>query len=157
MTTITDILQRPDIRELRQQVYAAYEDMARASRNVEKLLRYRGDEDRRLPYYEDEADQAAAAYREAQAMYHAAINAACAEAGLPPYIGSGGGQEYEPDGDFWQTLREAAMVLGVTPDTLRQQIHNGAITAEKRGRDWYIRRTEVTRYGRERKRKKAGA
>ena len=47
------------------------------------------------------------------------------------------------------TLREAADVLGVTPDTLRQRIAAGTLRATKRGRDWWVTPTEVERYGRE--------
>lgn len=50
------------------------------------------------------------------------------------------------------TLREAAASLGVTPDTLRQQIANGKLRATKRGRDWWVTRREVQRYGRENRR-----
>lgn len=149
MTTITDILQRPDIRELRQAVYDAYAERAKKSRQVSQILRYRGDQDRHLPYADDELKQAEEAYFEAQRVYHDAINAACDEAGLPHYIGGTPAMEYEDNGDFWQSLSEAAMWLGLNPATLRQQIHNGSISAEKRGRDWFIRRTEVLRYKRE--------
>jgi len=47
------------------------------------------------------------------------------------------------------TLTEAAALLGVTPDTLRQQIHNGALKARKVGRDWTVTEREVDRYRRE--------
>ncbi len=49
------------------------------------------------------------------------------------------------------TLTEAAAILGVTPDTLRQQIANGKLTAVKHGRDWWITEHEVGRYARESK------
>jgi excisionase family DNA binding protein len=44
------------------------------------------------------------------------------------------------------TLIEAAALLGVTPDTLRQQIHNGKLKATRRGRDWWVTAREVERY-----------
>lgn len=50
------------------------------------------------------------------------------------------------------TLTEAAAILGVTPDTLRQQIANGKLTARKIGRDWHVTPREVERYGKEHKR-----
>ena len=50
------------------------------------------------------------------------------------------------------TLREAAEAIGVTPDTLRQQIANGKLRATKRGRDWWVTKGEVERYGKENRR-----
>jgi excisionase family DNA binding protein len=50
------------------------------------------------------------------------------------------------------TLTEAAAILGVTPDTLRQQIANGKLRASKRGRDWWVTAREVERYQRENRR-----
>ncbi len=44
------------------------------------------------------------------------------------------------------TLKEAAAELGITPDTLRQQIHAGRFPATKVGRDWHVTRDEVERY-----------
>lgn len=44
------------------------------------------------------------------------------------------------------TLKEAAASLGVTPDTLRQQIAAGRLKATKRGRDWWVTKGEVERY-----------
>lgn len=44
------------------------------------------------------------------------------------------------------TLKEAAAQLGVTPDTLRQQIAAGRLKATKRGRDWWVTKGEVERY-----------
>jgi len=44
------------------------------------------------------------------------------------------------------TLIEAAAVLGLTPDTLRQQIANGKLKATKVGRDWQVKPGEVARY-----------
>jgi excisionase family DNA binding protein len=50
------------------------------------------------------------------------------------------------------TLIEAAAIIGVTPDTLRQQIANGKLRASKLGRDWWVTRREVERYGAEHRR-----
>jgi excisionase family DNA binding protein len=50
------------------------------------------------------------------------------------------------------TLPEAAAILGVTPDTLRQQIANGKLRARKVGRDWQVTPKEVERYRRESRR-----
>lgn len=50
------------------------------------------------------------------------------------------------------TLTEAAALLGVTPDTLRQQIAKGKLTATKHGRDWWVTDAEVKRYQRENRR-----
>ena len=55
------------------------------------------------------------------------------------------------------TLKEAAQRLGVTPDTLRQQIHAGALKACKVGRDWNVTRAEVERYGKVNRRGKNGS
>ena len=43
------------------------------------------------------------------------------------------------------TLPEAARLLGITPDTLRQAIHRGALPARKVGRDWVITGDELDR------------
>jgi excisionase family DNA binding protein len=50
------------------------------------------------------------------------------------------------------TLIEAAQSLGVTADTLRQQIANGRLRARKVGRDWTVTPREVERYRRESRR-----
>jgi excisionase family DNA binding protein len=47
------------------------------------------------------------------------------------------------------TLKEAAEILGLKPDTLRLQIRNGRMRGRKRGRDLFVTRTEVDRYQRE--------
>lgn len=44
------------------------------------------------------------------------------------------------------TLPEAADILGITPDTLRQAIHRGSLKARKVGRDWTVTPAEVERY-----------
>lgn len=44
------------------------------------------------------------------------------------------------------TLPEAAALLGVTAATLRQQIANGKLRAQKIGRDWHVTPKEVERY-----------
>lgn len=44
------------------------------------------------------------------------------------------------------TLREAAELLGVRPDTLRQAVHRGTLRATKRGRDWTVSSRELARY-----------
>ena len=50
------------------------------------------------------------------------------------------------------TLAEAAERLGVTPDTLRQQIANGSLKARKVGPVWTVTPKEVERYARENRR-----
>lgn len=50
------------------------------------------------------------------------------------------------------TLLEAAAILKISSATLRQQIANGKLRAEKRGRDWWVTAREVTRYARENQR-----
>lgn len=47
------------------------------------------------------------------------------------------------------TLNEAAVLLGVTPDSLRQQVHNGKLRAKKVGPIWTVTPSEVERYRRE--------
>ncbi len=53
------------------------------------------------------------------------------------------------------TIVEAARRLGLSPATLRQQIKNGALRAEKHGRDWSITPGEVERYRAEHLRQRA--
>ncbi len=50
------------------------------------------------------------------------------------------------------TLKEAAALLGVTPDNLRQSIARGTFKATKMGRDWFTTQAEVERYRRENRR-----
>jgi excisionase family DNA binding protein len=50
------------------------------------------------------------------------------------------------------TLKEAAERLGLTPDTLRQQIAAGKLRARKIGRDWTVSPREVERYAKEHRR-----
>ena len=54
------------------------------------------------------------------------------------------------------TLNEAAAVLGLSPSTLRWQIHNGKLRATKRGRDWWVTKAEVERYRRDHQTKAPG-
>ena len=51
------------------------------------------------------------------------------------------------------TLNEAAERLGITPDTLRQQIAKGRLRARKIGPIWTVTEREVERYRRESRRK----
>lgn len=46
-------------------------------------------------------------------------------------------------------LADVARSLGLAPSTLRHQIRNGKMLAEKRGRDWFVEPSEVERYRRE--------
>ncbi|MEL7640736.1 MAG: helix-turn-helix domain-containing protein [Solidesulfovibrio sp.] len=47
------------------------------------------------------------------------------------------------------TTQQAAGVLGIRPETVRQQIRAGRIKATKLGRDWFIEPGELERYHRE--------
>lgn len=44
------------------------------------------------------------------------------------------------------TLTQAAARLGITPDTLRQQIARGRLEATKHGRDWWVSDEAVAAY-----------
>lgn len=44
------------------------------------------------------------------------------------------------------TLTDAAGLLGLSPATLRHQIANGRLAAQKVGRDWTVSEEEVRRY-----------
>lgn len=50
------------------------------------------------------------------------------------------------------TLKEAAEILGVTPDNLRGAIARGSLNAKKLGRDWIVTPAEVEKYRREHRR-----
>ena len=47
------------------------------------------------------------------------------------------------------TTSQAAVVLGIRYETVRQQIRAGRIKAIKMGRDWFIEQEELDRYSRE--------
>ena len=44
------------------------------------------------------------------------------------------------------TLAEAAVILGVTAQTLKIQAQRGRLRATKHGRDWWVTPSEVERY-----------
>lgn len=44
------------------------------------------------------------------------------------------------------TTKEAAKILGLSPVTMRIYANKGIIKAQKRGRDWFISQTEVTKF-----------
>lgn len=44
------------------------------------------------------------------------------------------------------TLKQAAAILGITPDSLRQAIARGTLKATKRGRDWWVTQKAVDDY-----------
>lgn len=44
------------------------------------------------------------------------------------------------------TLKEAAEALGLSPSTLRVQIRNGKLRAQKWGNQWSVSPKEVARY-----------
>lgn len=50
------------------------------------------------------------------------------------------------------TLKEAAAILGTSPDNLRGAIARGALKARKLGRDWIVTPAEVERYRAEHRR-----
>jgi excisionase family DNA binding protein len=47
------------------------------------------------------------------------------------------------------TLAQAASRLGVSPSTLRNQIHNGRLRGKLVGKTWTVTEGEVARYQRE--------
>jgi len=49
------------------------------------------------------------------------------------------------------TTIEAAHVLGISPITVRSLIYREQLTAQRRGRDWFIAAEELTRYQCERR------
>lgn len=50
------------------------------------------------------------------------------------------------------TLKEAAEIIGTTPDNLRGAIARGSLKADKHGRDWWVDPKEVERYRKENRR-----
>lgn len=44
------------------------------------------------------------------------------------------------------TLKDAAVRLDLSPETLRIQIAKGKLRAERHGRDWWVTPSEVERY-----------
>jgi excisionase family DNA binding protein len=50
------------------------------------------------------------------------------------------------------TLKEAAELLGVTPDNLRGAIKRGTLKANKHGRDWFVTPASVEKYRQEHRR-----
>lgn len=46
------------------------------------------------------------------------------------------------------TLRAAARQVGVTPDTLRQQVRAGRLVGVKQGRDWFVSESALRDYRR---------
>jgi len=51
-----------------------------------------------------------------------------------------------PSAAEWLTLAEAAASSGLSPATLRGQIHKGRLRATKRGRDWLVDATALLNY-----------
>jgi excisionase family DNA binding protein len=52
-------------------------------------------------------------------------------------------------GDEVLTLKEAAEMIGLSPQTLYLQVRRGKLTATKKGREFLVLRSEVERYDRE--------
>ncbi len=50
------------------------------------------------------------------------------------------------------TVNEAATLLGIKPDSVRQQCRSGKLRATKRGRDWWITLAAVKQYQKENQR-----
>jgi excisionase family DNA binding protein len=50
------------------------------------------------------------------------------------------------------TLKEAAALLGLSPDTLRSQIRYGALTGRKVGNAWTVTAKAIERYRAEHRR-----
>jgi uncharacterized protein YjcR len=57
----------------------------------------------------------------------------------------------------YMRLAELAERLHIQPDSLRVQVHRGALTATKEGRDWFVTDAEAARYEREQAGKKGTA
>lgn len=53
-------------------------------------------------------------------------------------------------------LSEAARQLGVSPETLRWQVHNGKLEARKIGTLWVVDQDEIERYRQESRRESPG-
>jgi hypothetical protein len=50
---------------------------------------------------------------------------------------------YDSEGDRLMTLAEAGEYFGVSPDVLRVALNRGILKGEKRGRDWFVRPSQV--------------
>jgi excisionase family DNA binding protein len=46
----------------------------------------------------------------------------------------------------WITTQEAAELTGYTSSYIRKAINRGLLTAQKRGRDWFLSKNEVLAY-----------
>ena len=46
----------------------------------------------------------------------------------------------------WITTAEAAELAGYTPSYIRKAIGRGVLHAKKRGRDWFLKKTDVLAY-----------
>jgi len=55
----------------------------------------------------------------------------------------------DPRQDEVLTLKEAAELIGLSPQTLYLQVRRGAFVAVKSGRDWFVTEAEAKRYERE--------
>lgn len=55
------------------------------------------------------------------------------------------------------TLKEAAAIIGTSPDNLRGAIKRGTFRAVKHGRDWWVEPAEVERYRKENRRHQPSA
>ncbi len=60
---------------------------------------------------------------------------------------------WHPASSVRVTLKEAAAILGITPDALRVAIKAGTLDATKRGRDWWVTPGAVDSYAREHRRR----
>ena len=47
-----------------------------------------------------------------------------------------------------KTIKEAAPLMGYSPDYIRVKIHRGLIPAQKRGRDWFLTDYVIEKYKR---------
>jgi hypothetical protein len=48
--------------------------------------------------------------------------------------------------DEWLTLAEAGREAGLSPETLKKQLHAGRLAGAKRGRDWQVTRHALWNY-----------